>query len=450
MADSSKKGLGLWICTSLVVGNIIGSGIFLLPAALASFGTISLVGWIFTSIGAMLLALIFARLAVLVPKAGGPYAYTREGLGDFAGFLIAWGHWIAVWAGNAAICVAFVSYLTVFFPSLGTNPVLSIVVGLSALWGLSLVNIRGVHTAGVVQLVTTVLKILPLIAVSIVGLFYLNPDHFTPFNNSGESNFSAITACAALTLWAYLGLESATVPADNVDNPSVTIPRATIFGTLLCAVIYILSTVSLLGLINPVELANSQAPFADAARMMWGDIGYYAVGFGAVISCFGALNGWMILQGQVPYAASRDGLFPAIFNRTNSNGVPYMGIIISSILITVLMLMNYTRGLVETFTFIILLATLTSLVPYCFSAIAELMVYIKSPSKFAGQRLAGHSIIAVLGFLYGLWAIAGSGQDTVYWGFLLLMLGLPVYSWVRWQRSKQPSFDDLRNPGESS
>ena len=171
------------------------------------------------------------------PQGGRTFAYTREGLGDFAGFLIAWGHWIAVWAGNAAICVAFVSYLTVFFPSLGTNPVLSIVVGLSALWGLSLVNIRGVHTAGVVQLVTTVLKILPLIAVSIVGLFYLNPDHFTPFNNSGESNFSAITACATLTLWAYLGLESATVPADNVDNPSVTIPRATIFGTLLCAVI---------------------------------------------------------------------------------------------------------------------------------------------------------------------------------------------------------------------
>ncbi len=148
MADSSKQGLGLWICTSLVVGNMIGSGIFLLPAALASYGAISLAGWVLTSLGALLLALIFARLSVLVPKAGGPYAYTREGQGDFTGFMIAWGHWIAVWAGNAAICVAFVSYLTVFFPSLGSNPVYSIIVGLSALWGLSLINIRFISGSG--------------------------------------------------------------------------------------------------------------------------------------------------------------------------------------------------------------------------------------------------------------------------------------------------------------
>ncbi|MCL6417423.1 amino acid permease [Aestuariirhabdus sp. Z084] len=434
--ETEKKGLGLWICTSLVVGNVIGSGIFLLPASLASYGAISLAGWIFTSIGALLLALVFARLAVLVPKAGGPYAYSREGLGDFAGFIIAWGHWIAVWAGNAAICVAFVSYLTVFFPSLGANPVASILVGLGALWGLSLVNIRGVHTAGIVQLVTTVLKTIPLLAVSIAGLFFLDLDHFTPVNRSGESNFSAITACAALTLWAYLGLESATVPADDVDNPRVTIPRATVLGTLLCAVVYILSTVSLMGMIDPADLANSQAPFADAARLMWGDVGYYVIGLAAVISCFGALNGWMILQGQVPYAAARDGLFPEIFNKVNKNGVPYMGIIISSVLITILMMMNYTKGLVETFTFIILLATLTSLIPYSFSAIAELMIYSKRRNELQKERLLGHSVIALLGFFYGLWAIAGSGQDTVYWGFLLLMLGLPVYSWVKWKSSK--------------
>ncbi|RRJ83289.1 amino acid permease [Aestuariirhabdus litorea] len=439
MSASTKKGLGLWICTSLVVGNVIGSGIFLLPASLASYGAISLVGWVFTSIGALLLALVFARLSVLVPRAGGPYAYSREGLGDFAGFLIAWGHWIAVWAGNAAICVAFVSYLTVFFPVLGSSPVASILTGLAALWGLSLVNIRGIHTAGLVQLVTTVLKVLPLIAVSLVGLFYLNPEHFTPVNRSGDSNFSAITACAALTLWAYLGLESATVPADDVENPRVTIPRATILGTLFCALIYILSTVSLMGLIDPDQLATSNAPFADAARLMWGDIGYYAVGLGAVISCFGALNGWMILQGQVPHAAARDGLFPEIFKRVNRNGVPYMGILISSVLITVLMVMNYTRGLVAAFTFIILLATLTSLVPYSFSAIAELMILSKRRGSANTERLLGHSVIAMLGFLYSLWAIAGSGQDTVYWGFLLLMLGLPVYSYVKWQSSTPPA-----------
>ena len=221
---AARKGLGLWMCTALVVGNMIGSGIFLLPASLASFGPISIAGWVATSFGAVVLALVFGRLARLVPKTGGPYAYTREGFGDFAGFLIAWGYWIALWAGNAAVAVAFAGYLGYLVPAIGQSNLAGLMVALAAIWFLTWVNIRGVAAAGAVQVVTTVLKILPLLLIATVGLAYVEPSNFTPVNASGQSNAAAIAACAALTLWAFLGLESATVPAGDVEQPEKTIP----------------------------------------------------------------------------------------------------------------------------------------------------------------------------------------------------------------------------------
>jgi len=184
---SPHKALGLWTCTALVVGNMIGSGIFLLPASLAAFGGISLLGWVFTAAGACVLALLFAGLAKTVPKAGGPYAYSRAGLGDFAGFLVAWGYWISLLTGNAAIAVAMVSYSTVFWPRL-TSPVVGGLVAIAVIGVLTLVNIRGVREAGRLALVTTVLKIVPLIAVTVFGLFYFEAENFRPLNLSGDSN----------------------------------------------------------------------------------------------------------------------------------------------------------------------------------------------------------------------------------------------------------------------
>ena len=254
------------MATSLVVGNMIGSGVFLLPATLAAYGGISIVGWLVTTVGALLLALVFARLSSLIPDAGGPYAYTRRGFGDFAAFLVAWGYWISIWTSNAAIAVAFVSYMTVFFPELATNGALAALVAIATIWLLSWINSAGVRNAGWVQLITAILKLVPLVVIATLGLLFFNADHFRPFNLSGGSNFSAVTATVALTLWAFLGLESATIPADNVRDPRRTIPRATILGTVAAALVYIFGTVAVMGIIPPAGLAASNAPFADAAR----------------------------------------------------------------------------------------------------------------------------------------------------------------------------------------
>jgi len=429
------RALGLWRSTALVLGNMVGSGIFLLPASLAFYGGISIVGWLFTATGALLLALVFARLSRAVPQAGGLYAYTRVGFGDFAGFLVGWGYWISIWSGNAAISTAFVGYLGVFIPPLVENPLLAGATAAGAIWLLSWVNAMGVRSAGVVQVVTTVIKLLPLVAIGTLGLFFFSVDNFRPFNVSGVPPLTAITATATLTLWAFLGLESATIPADDVRDPRRTIPRATILGTLSASVIYILGTVAVMGVISPRVLAGSTAPYADAASVMWGGWASYAVAAGAAISSFGALNGWILLQGQIPLAVARDGLFPAAFARISRRGTPVTGIVISSALATLLISMNYTRGLVEQFTFILLLATLTSLVPYVFCSAADVIISLRGRRAPAGRRLAGVLLVPTLAFLYSLWAIGGSGRDTVYWGFLLLIAGVPVYVWARWRQA---------------
>jgi APA family basic amino acid/polyamine antiporter len=426
----STAKIGLWTSTALVVGNMIASGIFLLPATLAAYGGISLIGWIASSVGAITLALLYSNLSKLIPDlSGGPYAYTRVGLGDFAAYMVAWGYWISIWTTNAAIAVTFVSYLTVFFPILSANSYYAVSTGLAAIWLLTWVNTLGIKAAGRVQLVTTIMKLTPLAIVAFVGLFFIDFNNFRPFNISGESDFSAITATATLTLFAFLGLESATIPSQNIREPQKTIPRATMIGTGITILVYVLCSVTVMGMVPADELQKSNAPVADAAALIWGDYARNGVAVGAIISTFGALNGWILLQGQVPLAASRDKMFPQIFKRANSKGIPVFGIVISSILISVLMMMNFTKGLTDTFQFMILLSTVTALVPFLFSAASYGVIILQE--KFWKRESISKIVIAIIAFIYSLWALMGSGQESVYWGFIALLSGIPFYVWMK-------------------
>lgn len=428
---TEQRKLGLWMSTSLVAGNMIGSGIFLLPATLAFFGAISLFGWLFSSLGAIFLALVFSRLSRSVSGAGGPYAYTRAAFGDLNGFLVAWGYWVALWSGNGAIALAAVGYLGAFFPVLAEDPVISALTAIGLIWLFSLVNMLGTREAGMVQLITTILKLLPLILIGTVGFLYFHPDHFTPLNLSGESNFSAITTTAALTLWAFIGLESATIPSDQVRNPKRTIPVATILGTLLVLVVCIAGTGGVLGIISPSELSVSASPFADAAGRIWGRCAGYAVAAGALVACLGALNGWILLQGQFPLAASRDGLFPGLFSRLSRKGTPNLGIALSSLLASVVIIMNYTRGLVSMFTFIIMLSTLSTLIPYAYSSLADLRFSLLENRKPWSRSSLIRLLTALFALAFSLWAIWGLGFMTVVWGVVLLLLGLPFFFVLR-------------------
>jgi APA family basic amino acid/polyamine antiporter len=430
------RALGLWMLTALVAGNMIGSGVFLLPASLASFGSISILAWILTSIGAIFLALVFAKLGSMLPRIGGPYAYCREGFGNFAGFQIAYNYWIALWVGNAAIAVAAVSYLGVFWPVLTENHHLFAILSISLVWLMTFINILGVRQAGIVQLVTTILKLLPLILIASFGLLFVHPQNLLHFNTTNQSHWTALSGAATLTLWSFIGLESATIPAEDVENPQKTIPRATILGVVVTAIVYILSTIAVMGVIPMSELAKSSAPYAEAAQIMFGPTMYYVVAIGAVISCLGALNGWTLLQGQIPMAASRDGLFPSIFSKESRFGTPVVGLVVSSILVTLLIVLTYNTGAVQQFTLIILIATLASLIPYLYTCLAELMIFIKYREQFNGKKLIGSVIISILGALYSFWAIAGSGQQILFYGGLLFFSSVPVYVWMQWHNAR--------------
>jgi len=430
---NKNKSIGLMICTALVIGNMIGSGIFLLPASLAKFGGVSIIGWLASAFGAIMTALVFVRLSRKFPKQGGPYRYAYDNFGELAGFSVAWSYWISIWCGNAAIAVAAVSYMGVFFPVLMVQPIFAVLIALLLIWSLTLINMRGVRQAGITQLMFTILKIIPLIMIGLAVFFVFDSNSFEPFNPVDQPIITSISATAALTLWAFLGMESATVPAGNVKNPSKTIPRATIIGVLVTATIYISSQIAVMSVVPNAQLQTSGAPFSEAARMIWGDWAGDLVAIGAVISCVGALNGWILMQGQVPMTAAKDKLFPKILSDKNNEGVSKEALIISSIIVTLLVAANYHDGLVKFFTFAIMVSTLGIFMPYILSIAAELKSIFSNWSK---NKQILNLTTTLLALIYCIWAISGIGTKAMIWGSLLILSGLPLY-FVMARKSKQ-------------
>ncbi|MBV1924061.1 MAG: amino acid permease [Flavobacteriaceae bacterium] len=434
--NPKTQKIGLLTATSLVVGNMIGVGIFVLPAVLSNYGSISLLGWIFTATGALILAKIFSNFSkIIVSKSGGPYVYSKAGFGDFIGFLVAWGYWIACWVSNGAVAIAIIGAASFFIPELATNSVLSVSLGLALIWIFTWVNTRGIKESGKIQLITTVIKILPLLFIIVIGLFFFKLENLPDFNITEESNFTTLSAVATLTLYAFLGIECATIPAGNIENPEKTIPRATMLGTIIVTLLYILGTIVLFGILPLDILQNSPAPFAEAAKIIGGEYGGYFVAIGVLISGIGVLNGWILITGQISMATAKDNLFPDFFKKENKKGAPVNGFIIGGVLSSIVMLMNYSEGLVEQFEFIVQLTTLVVLMPYLFTAASYALIVIEK--KLHTKSWIKTFVLSTLGFAYSLWAIYGSGAETVFYGFLLILIGIPVYIYMKWIKNKE-------------
>jgi APA family basic amino acid/polyamine antiporter len=423
LAVSSVPHFGFWTATALVIGNMIGAGIFFLPASLAAFGPISLASWLITATGALCLAYVFARLSFVFPKSGGPYTHSRSAFGDFVGFMMGWGYWTMTWTSNAAISLTFVSYLHLFLPQIQENSGIEFLVALLILWGTTLINCLGVTIGGIVQVITAVIKVSPLILVGLVGIFYIHPSNYFPLNVSGSSGGDAINAAAALTLWAFIGLEAATVPADSVDNPGKTISRATLFGTTLAAVVYCLITVVLFGVVPASQLAQSKAPFAEAASMIFGPWVVPVIGVCILISVYGGLNGWVLLQGQIPEAMAKEGLFPKLFAKVTKNNTPVFGLIFSSILVSILLIFNMNSCLIEIFKLVVLVGVVMTLIAYLASALSVFSLI--KPVSF------GLKIAVLGGAAYSIWAIIGAGSYVITLCLMGYIAGIPIYWWTK-------------------
>jgi APA family basic amino acid/polyamine antiporter len=423
MSDN-QRSLGQWMLIALVIGNIIGSGVFVLPAALAPYGAASLLGWGISLGGALMLALVYAWLAQIIPNHGGAYAYARRAFGDRVGFLVAWSYWVCVWSANAAIAVAFAGSLGSVWPAATLTPLRSALCALSALWICTFISLAGVREAGRTAIVTTLLKLVPLVVFGLLGLGWVHMSAFVPFNSSGLPLVSVASSVAALTLWAFLGLETATVPTGVVKDPQRTVPRATIIGMTIAGLATMLACTVVVGMLPADVLHASAAPMAEAARRVWGDAAGIAIGVIATVSCFGALNGWVLLQAQTSLAAAQDGLFPAGFARLDKRGTPWIGLLISSVLASVLIASNYSRTLVALFTFTILLSTAATLVPY--------LVTVLAWWRIDGAAKIWRRAVALGALAFSLWALIGTGAETLLWGAVLLLAGLPIYLWQRY------------------
>ena len=448
-AEAEKPNqFGLTAAIALIVGSIIGVGIFNLPSSLAVYGPITLISMALTTVGALALALLFAALSRRLPADGGPYAYARVAFGNGLGFMNAWSYWITAWAGNAAIAVGWVLYVEHFINK-GQNKLYSVLLVLVGLWIPAAINLSGVKNMGSVQVITTIIKFAALAFMSIVGLFFISKANFTSWNVSGGSALNAIGGGMAIALFSYLGVETASVAAGKVRNPDRNIPRSTVLGTIACAVVYMLSLTVVFGIVPTSKLATANAPFSDAANAIFG--GTWAgnvLAIAVIISGFGALNGWTMICAEMPLAAANDGLFPQRFKRMSKNGVPAFGIIASTVLASVAMIINYLgAGGATVFTTLVLMTGITSAIPYGFSALAQMKWRWIDHRATQTPRFIRDMTIAIISLVFSIlfiWYSRNTGHSVweVWAPFFLaaaaLLLGIPVYLAQR-QHMTQPA-----------
>jgi len=458
-AEPAGRSLGLPQATALIVGSIIGVGIFNLPGSLASYGPISIWAMVLTTVGALALAVMFAGMSRRLPADGGPYAYARAAFGNPTGFANAWSYWITAWAGNAAIVVGWVFYvqyvvegivdaqggdagwLGASVPILGQDLLLwPVIFALFGLWLPAFINLAGVKNMGVVQVWTSVVKFVPLALMSTVGLFAISTENFSPMNLSGDTDAQAILGAMALCLFSYLGVETASVAAAKVRNPDVNVPRSTIFGTLATAAVYLLSLIAVFGAVPSSVLGESAAPYSTAAdAMAGGSWAGWVVAACVIVSGFGALNGWTMICAEMPLAAARDGLFPSTFGRMSSRGVPAWGIVASTVLASVAVVFaNWGNTGYTVFNTLVYMSGITAAIPYAFSALAQIKWRIADNRAVHTPRLVRDVAVAVVALVFSILFIVysrntGDGNTWFeeYAPFIMagvaFLIGIPVY-----------------------
>jgi APA family basic amino acid/polyamine antiporter len=413
------RKLGLVAATALVVGNMIGSGVFLLPASLAPYGWNAVLGWIVTTAGTLVLAWVLAALTKARPAAGDPAGFVTEAFGELPAFLVSWIYWVSVWTAVASIAVAGVSYLSAFVPWIGATPMAPALCAIALVWAMTLINLRGVHAAGNFQVVTVALKLLPLLAVIAIAALVLGngTGEIRPFDMR-EINGTDLRGAATLTLFALLGFECASLAAQKVENPEVNVPRATMWGTGLTGVLYLIVCSSVALMLPEAVAAASPAPLATFVERYWSSGPAMLVTVFAIVSCVGAVNGWVLLQGETPRNMAERGMLPRWFAHTDGHGTPARALVASSVIATICLLLNSSRSMQGIYEFVLLLSTSAALWLYLACALAA-------------WRMKVVRVFALIGAVYAVWTLWGAGLEASAWSLALMASGLPLYWWAK-------------------
>lgn len=415
MDTSDKRPFGFWTATALVVGGMIGSGIFMMPAALAPFGWTGSIAWIVSIAGALAIAYTIGRMAQAMPEATGAVAITGAALGEFPGVLVGWSYWVSVWCANAAIATAATSYLAAVAPPLDATPWAGALTSVALLWLLTLLNLAGARAAGRFQVVTTILKITPLVAVIVIALsLSANGQVHLPAFPAERAVIASIATAVTLTLFPLVGFEAAGVAAERVRDPERNIMRASMAGTVGTGLLYILVCSAIVLILSPDAVAKSSAPFALFVGRFWGDGASHAIALFAAIAAIGALNGWVLIQGEVPLGMARAGLLPVWFAKVSARDVPVRVLLVSSALATVLILCTASPTLGGVFQFMAILASCATLWLYLAICVAALVRRVAMPT-------------AAIGVAFSLFAFWGAGWEAAGLSVVLMLTAVPLY-----------------------
>ena len=443
MSERNEKkahSLGLTSATGLVIGSIVGTGVFTMPAVLAGAGTMGILVLAVIAVGAMLLAVLFGQLTKRVPNSdGGLYAYSRHEFGDFAGYLVGWCYWIQAWAGNAAIVSSWVFYVDALFGFSHPSGMENFGIAVVGLWVPAIINLVGIRQMAWFQNVTVVLKFLPLLFVGIVGWFFVTASHFGPFNASGGSLYSAIGIAAGVALFSFIGVEAAAVTAKRVRDPRKNVLRASMLGTVISALLYVLVTAAVMGLVAHHTLVNTGSPFVNAFQSIFPNEAWAGkfIAAIAVVSGIGALNGWTLIVTETSRAIAQDDLFPRPFTWTDRKGTAWFGILVGTALPTLLMLWRYnTSAGLTVFTYLVDLTVVTVAIPYFFSAIAQLTYLVSRRRRVQGWQLARDLSVAGASVLFSLWVTFASGYQVVYQALVVILVGLVLYAFLNARRQR--------------
>lgn len=429
------------MCTALVVGNVIGVGIFILPASLAPYGLNALTAWLITIVGCSFLAITFAYLSRVFPQDDGPYGYTERAFGSGVAFTVMWCYWVSTWVTNATIAVGVVGYLTVFIPSINSQPWLPPVVALSLIWFFVILNLRGAVAVGWTQILTTGLKLMPMAGVICLGLWVLftHPSDYVRHVPATPASLADVSQASTLALYAMLGIECATIPACRVANPGRTIPLSTVIGTILLAVVYLSVSIIPMLLIPQQALAASSAPFADLFVQVLGARSGEILAMFVVIGGMGALNGWTLLLGDVTQVIARHGHFPKSLSKENVHGAPTRALFVTGGIASAMLVCNYSQSIAGLFAFLSVVVTAANLPLYFVCALAIVVLKRKGKVPTKGARATLLVAVALGAFAYCAWVSVGIGLKPLLWTLALCAFGIPIYWFSRYQAVVPPS-----------
>ena len=438
-----KRDIGLFSAIAIVVGQMIGSGIYMAPQGLAQYANPSagIIALTITGVGSLLLALCFAKMSVRDNQITSPLAATQAAFGALPAFWSGWSYWTGCWVANGAIVMGGVSYLSYFFPSLSGNSFIKYALCIFTLWFYTILNIIGIRESSVFNLIITLIKLAPLAVIVVVALFKFDAANLSTFSSEEVQGMGVIPTAMAYTLWSFLGFEGICVNAAEVKNPRI-IMRGTVIGTSLVIGVYLILTILAAGNLPQETLVASDSPFADIIQHATG--GFWAGGFISIavcISAFGCTGAWIISSASIAFSLGEQGLMPATFAKINTKyRTPVNALLINCILMSIIMIIAWLGNFAEYFgniyNFFVMLATLALLVFYALGSAAEIYLAGKKILPFNLWRFVKNSIFSLLAFIYAIFTVYGSGADYVLFGFILILIGIPFYIYVRLKREQ--------------